>query len=247
MPLIKEFSIQLYSLREQMKDDFKGVVRRLAGLGYTGVEFAGYGGLSAAEMRSLLGECGLKSVGSHVGYDDIVNNCANVIEYNKTIGSEFIVCPYAQIRNRDEALRAAEALSKPAEEIAKAGMGFAYHNHHEEFLKDGGEFALDIFYGNTDPKIVSAELDLYWAAFAGVDPLEYMRGLKGRVKLLHVKQMRDYETKKCVDLNEGVIDFKEVLKAGNGSGVLHYILEQEEFEVDPWLSVKNGIDHILSL
>jgi sugar phosphate isomerase/epimerase len=247
MSLIKEFSIQLYSLRELMEDDFAGVLRKLGSYGYTGVEFAGYGGYSAIEMKKLLGECGLKSVGSHVPHGDIVDKTSEVIEYNKIIGSKYIVCPYSPMKDRKSALKTAEELARPAEAITAAGMGFAYHNHFQEFEKDNGEYLLDIFYENTDPKTVFAELDLYWIAYAGVDPLEYMRKYSGRAKLLHLKQIEDYVTRKCVDLNEGVIDFKEVLNNGIISGVEHYILEQEEFAIDPWISVKNGIDHIFSL
>jgi sugar phosphate isomerase/epimerase len=244
---IKEFSIQLYTLRDLMKDDFAGVLGKVGNIGFTGVEFAGYGGYAAKELRKILDGSGLKSVGSHVQYDDITKEPDAVIEYNAILGSEWIVCPHARMESRDDALRVAESFGKPAERIAKAGMGFAYHNHHFEFAKSEGSFLLDILLENTDNKLVFSELDMYWAAYAGVDPLEYLAKLGGRAKLLHVKQMKDFETKRCIDLGEGAIDFKKVLKAGAELGVLHYILEQEEFESDPLISAKNGIDYIFSI
>ncbi|MDR1641282.1 MAG: sugar phosphate isomerase/epimerase [Clostridiales bacterium] len=244
---IKEFSIQLYTLRDLMKDDFAGVLAKVGKLGFTGVEFAGYGGYSAKELKKILDDSGLKSVGSHVPYDAITKDTGAVIEYNAILGSEWIVCPHANMATRDDALRAAESFEKPAEKIAEAGIGFAYHNHHFEFAKSGESFLLDILLENTDNKLVFSELDMYWAAYAGVDPLEYLAKLGGRAKLLHVKQMKDFETKRCIDLGEGAIDFKKVLRVGAELGVLHYILEQEEFESDPLVSAKNGIDYIFSI
>jgi sugar phosphate isomerase/epimerase len=244
---IKEFSIQLYTLRDLMKDDFAGVLEKVGKLGFTGVEFAGYGGYGAKELRKILDDSGLKSVGSHVPYDAITKETGAVIECNAILGSEWIVCPHARMESRDDALRAAEAFARPAEKICEAGMGFAYHNHHFEFAKAGDNYLLDILLENSDPKVVFSELDMYWAAYAGVDPLEYLRKVGGRGKLLHVKQMKDFETKKCIDLGEGAIDFKKVLETGAELGVLHYILEQEEFESDPLISAKNGIDYIFSI
>ncbi|MDR1538394.1 MAG: sugar phosphate isomerase/epimerase [Clostridiales bacterium] len=248
MPLINEFSIQLYSVREEMARDYVGVLKKLSKIGYTGVEFAGYGGLSANEMKKILDDLNLKAIGTHVGPQILKENLDEELEYSSAIGVSYIILPhYSGLKDRDSILRMADFVAPVAEKITKAGMRFAYHNHNMEFLKDNGEYLLDIFYANTDPSTVYAELDLFWIAFAGVDPLAYMKKHAKRTKLLHIKQIKDYESKKCVDLNEGVIDFKEIIEIGKEIGVEHYILEQEEFEIDPFISVKNGIDYILSL
>ncbi|MDR2649415.1 MAG: sugar phosphate isomerase/epimerase [Clostridiales bacterium] len=248
MGLINEFYIQLYSVREELQRDFPGTLRKLGKIGYTGVEFAGYGGYSAKDLKKLLAENNLKPMGTHSRVEALLEHLDEEIEYNQILGTEYIILPhYGGVSDRDGILRMAELFLPAAEKITKAGMKFAYHNHAWEFAKYNGEYLLDIFYANTDPEIVLAELDLYWIAYAGADPLEYMKKYANRAKLLHIKQIKDYESKKCVDLNEGVIDFSEIIKTGKRSGVEYYILEQEEFEIDPFISVKNGIDFILGL
>ncbi|MDR1559003.1 MAG: sugar phosphate isomerase/epimerase [Clostridiales bacterium] len=248
MGLINEFYIQLYSVREELRRDFPGTLRKLGKIGYTGVEFAGYGGYSAKDLKKLLDDNNLRPMGTHSSVEALLERLDEEIEYNQILGTEYIVLPhYSGISDRDGMLRLAELFSPIAEKITSAGMKFAYHNHNWELAKDNGEYLLDIFYSNTDPDKVFAELDLYWIAYAGVDPLEYMKKYANRAKLLHIKQIKDYESRKCVDLHEGVIDFSEIIKTGKQSGVEYYILEQEEFEIDPFISVKNGIDYILGL
>ena len=88
--------LQLYTLREEMAEDFVGTLEKVADIGYTGVEFAGYGDLSARELKNHLDRLGLKACGSHVGYDEIVNNTEAVIEYSLKIDNDYIVCPYME-------------------------------------------------------------------------------------------------------------------------------------------------------
>ncbi|MDR2932792.1 MAG: sugar phosphate isomerase/epimerase [Oscillospiraceae bacterium] len=247
MPLLNEFSIQLYSVREETAKDFPGVLKKLGEIGYTGVEFAGYGGIPARDMKKYLDTYGLKSIGSHVNCQRLENNLDEELDYNRIIGTEYMVISSAVMGNRDEALAAAAFANKVGERCLKAGFGFAYHNHDKEFVKDGGDYLLDIFFANVDASICKMELDLYWAAFAGVDPIDYMQRNNARLRLLHIKQIRDYESRQCVDLGDGVIDFKTVVTRGKEYGVEHFILEQEEFAVSAFESVKNGFDHIMSL
>jgi sugar phosphate isomerase/epimerase len=238
---LDEFSIQLYTLRDVISGNFAEGLKKVAECGFTGVEFAGYDGVGAKEMRGYLDSFGLKSVGSHVSYEAVVGSVDEIIEYNSIIGSQWIVCPYGDIKSADDALRAADAFAKPVEKIVEAGMRFAYHNHHMEFAASG-EHPLDVFFRAASPSIY-AELDVFWAAFAKVDPIEYMKKLGSRIKLLHVKQIDG--DMKSVDMGEGAIDFKELIDVGKQIGVEHYILEQEDFEIDPWTSARNGARYIL--
>lgn len=247
MPLINEFSVQLHTIREEIMKDFFGVLQKLSKIGYTGVEFAGYGGISAVEMKKALDGYGLKAVGSHIGFDRW--ELERELEYNQTLGTQFMVIPYRKIENREGALRLAEELSDKSEKCVKAGFKFGYHNHAHEFAKDGGDYLLDILVGNVDKSKVCLELDVYWAAYAGVEPVEYIEKNKGLVRLVHIKQMKDYESRRCVDLDEGVLDFGEIIKRAKAAGAEHFILEQEAFEAGalPLASVEKGFRHIMGL
>ena len=248
MSLLSEFNIQLYSVRENTEKDFLGTLRKISEIGYTGVEFAGYGGLSADEMRAALQDLGLKPVGSHVPLERLTGHLEEEIAYNKAIGTDYIICPWADVKTRDDVLRLADTLNPVAEAVHKNGMGFAYHNHDHEFVKDAdGVYLLDTLLANTDKHTVMAELDLYWISYANIDPLPYLTRHASRIKLLHLKQIKDARSKTCVDLPDGILNFYELLTTALEQGVKHFILEQEEFAVDAYVSLQRGYDHIMSL
>ena len=244
MPLVDQFSIQLYSVRDVIENDYKGTLKKLAAMGYTGVEFAGYGGLSAQEMKDTLESLKLKPVGSHVGLEALTKRLDEEIAYNKTLGTEYLICPYSAVKTKDDVLELAKTLKPAAEKISGAGFKFAYHNHAHEFVQVDGEYLLDILFQNL-PSRSFMELDIFWAAHAGVEPLSYMKKHKDRLKLLHVKQID--KDKRCVDLDQGILDFKEIITKAKSQGVEHFILEQEAFAVSSMASVKNDIDYIMSL
>ena len=247
MPLIDQFSLQLFSLRDEADMGMEAMLGEVAKLGYTGVEFAGYGGLDAHEMKRVLAANKLKPVGTHAAITRLEDALDEELAFNREIGTEYIVVPAIKMDTEDDAREAARRFNAVAPKIREAGFGFAYHNHDNEFKKPDGRYLMDILCGLVPAEAMDVELDIYWAAYAGVDSLAWMKGMAGRVKLLHVKQMRDYETRKCVDLDEGVIDFREIITAGLGLGVRHFILEQEEYAVSPFASVKKGCEYILSL
>jgi len=244
MPLVDQFSIQLYSVRDVMGNDYTGTLKKLAVMGYTGVEFAGYGGLSAQEMKNVLESLKLKPVGSHIGLERLTKNLDEEIAYHKVLGTEYIICPYSTVKTKDDVLELANTLKPAIEKISFAGFKFAYHNHAHEFAQSGGEYLLDILFQNLPPQALM-ELDIFWAAHAGVEPLAYMEKHKDKLKLLHVKQID--KDKHCVDLDQGILDFKEIITKAKLQGVEHFILEQEAFAVSSMVSVKNGIDYIMSL
>lgn len=247
MSLINEFSIQLHSLREDADRDFFGVLKMLSDIGYTGVEFAGYWDKSSSEMKKALDMYNLKSVGSHISLDKLQNELDKELEYNNIIGTKYIVCPWSDIKTKEDTLILAEKLNKISEKCTKAGFKFAYHNHNHEFVKDGTQYLLDILFENVDKSKVFMEIDLYWVAYAGLDAMKYIEQNKDIVKLLHIKQIKDNETKECVDLDEGILDFKTIINKAKSFGVEHFILEQEKFEKSSYISVQKGFSHIMEM
>jgi len=246
MPLINEFAIQLYSVRDAMENNFVGILEKLGrnGMGYAGVEFAGYGGLSAEEMKKALADNGLKSIGSHTGLDRLTGHLDEEIAFHKAIGSEYIICPWADIKTRADTLALAEKLSAAAEKITAAGLKFGYHNHAHEFAVDGGEYLLDILFQHLPAESIM-ELDIFWSAYAGVDSLAYMAKHQERLEILHVKQID--KDNKNVDLDKGILDFADIIRKAKAMGVRHFILEQEAYAVSSMVSAENGIKYIMSL
>ena len=247
MSLLNQFSIQLYSLREETAKDFAGVLQAVSEIGYSGVEFAGYGGLSAKEMRALLEKHRLHAVGSHVPLERLTGALEQELAYNREIGTRHIIVPWYDAKSEEDIRTLAGLLREIAPKVREAGFGFAYHNHAHEFATAHGRYLLDLLLQLVSANELDLELDLYWTAYAGVDYRAYLQKHANRIKLLHLKQMADFTSKRCVDLDEGVIDFREIIILGNKIGVEHYILEQEEFAESAYVSVRKGFEHIMSL
>ena len=246
MKLLNEFAIQLYSVRDVTENDFIGTLEKLGskGFGYTGVEFAGFGGIPADEMKKALEDNGLNAIASHTPLERLLNNLDEEIAYHKIIGAEYIICPWADMTNKADTLELAHKLVPVAEKVTAAGLKFGYHNHAHEFTVDDGEYLLDILFENL-PAGTIMELDIYWSEYADINSLEYMEKHKNRLELLHVKQIG--EGKRNAEVDKGFIDFEDVIKRAQQMGVKHFILEQEEYEDSSMASAENAVKYIFSL
>lgn len=240
--------LQMYTLREETKADFIGTLRKVAELGYEGVEFAGYGGVSAEDMKALLQELGMKAVGSHVGLQALRDNLQGEIDYVKTIGGQYLICPFMPAELRQDA-EGWKAVFRELEEIGckvrEAGIGFAYHNHAFEFeMKVDGEYAFDAMYTQTSPEKLLVEMDSCWVQVGGENPADYVRKYSGRLPLVHVKDYGeiDAEKKDTKELGTGEIDLSGVIEASLASGVEWLIVEQDRcHQHSPLESVGNSI------
>lgn len=234
-----EISLQLYSIHKETERDFAGSVKRVGEIGFRGVEFAGYGGLTAEQQKQLLQESGLYPVGTHSGLSVFTEGFEAELEYSKAIGSRYIICPYAKVDTLGEIEYLAGVLNKAAEKAAKEGLKVGYHNHAHEFEKIGGKYALDLLMEKTDEKVV-LELDVFWAAYAGVDPVEYIAKWGRRVELIHMKQMNG--KKENVDAADGILDMKKIKEAAKYAAF--FVLEHEEYDKPVWDAIKNDFDYL---
>jgi sugar phosphate isomerase/epimerase len=247
---IDRVGLQLYTVRDLMKQDFDGTVAGVAKLGYKEVEFAGYYGKSPQEVRALLDSNGLTSPSAHHPMEGktptLESNLQEIIDGAHTIGQKFLVCPYldAKSRTADGYKRLAESCNKVGEATKKAGIQFAYHNHSFEFEKVDGldKLPFDYLLAETDPKNVKVEMDLCWMTVAGQDPISYFNKLPGRFPLVHVKDWtqegsgsRDYEgavghpvTGHITNAGGGSIDFKKIFAQSGKAGIEHYFVENDD-------------------
>lgn len=239
--------LQLYSLREDTAKDFVGVVKAVAAMGYEGVEFAGYGGLTANRLKTLLSDVGLKAAGSHVGFEQLDKELNQVLDFNLALGNHYIVCPAAPWElmaegKADDWKAFAQKMSEIGAQVKDQGLQLAYHNHAWEFKTLNGKYALDIFFTNVDPDNVVAELDLGWIFHAGVDPVDYLQKYKGRCPLVHVKDFKQDGPQ--TEVGTGDVDLAGVVAAAPKVGVEWYIIETEEYNMAPADSVRVGLDNL---
>lgn len=237
--------LQLYSLRDDAKKDFVGVLKEVARMGYEGVEFAGYWGLGSRELKKILDDLGLKAAGSHVGFGELQNNLNGVLDYLSELGAKYVVCPGAPGefgKTADGWKSFAAAMSEIGAKCKERGIQLGYHNHSWEFTTFDGKYALDIFFEAACPDCVVAEIDLGWALYAGVDPVAYMRKYSGRCPLVHVKDFT--KERKQTEVGTGALDLAGVVAAAPEVGVKWYLIETEEYNMTPVESVKVGLQNL---
>ncbi|MDN4074298.1 sugar phosphate isomerase/epimerase family protein [Fictibacillus terranigra] len=229
--------LQLYTIRELCEKDFIGTLKQVSSWGYKGAQFAGYHDTSAKALKQTLDDYDLKPAGSHIGLDQLKEDeLKRQIEYNQILGNDLLVLAYLieeHRKNIDDYKRVAETLNHAGYLLNREGLNLGYHNHDFEFADHGGETGYDILLNETDPSLVSFELDCYWAAYSGYDPVQFMDRLGERLVTLHMKDMAVKGTEKqSTILGKGELDLESIVKKGNQFSVLWFIVEQEHFEKD---------------
>jgi sugar phosphate isomerase/epimerase len=238
-----KMGIQLFSVWQYAEKDYLGTVKKLADLGYEGIQFfANFYNTPAAELRSTIDEKGVVPAGSHVGIDQLTEDkLEKTFQYHQTIGNDLIICPGLPREMRDTAdayKKTAETFNQIGEACQKAGFTFGYHNHDFEFDVMDGKTGFDLLFENTDPALVKVELDCYWAAYADQDPLQILSKYEDRVISLHLKDMKLNDGKKMgTEIGTGILDIEKIVEVGKSYGVSWYTVEQEEFEMDPYESL----------
>lgn len=233
-------AVQLYSLRTVAPMDVPGTLRKVADLGYEGVEFAGYYDLKPGEIRKMLDDCGLLCVGSHVRLDGLDNGqFDSIVEMNKRLGNDRLIVPGADLDNLDKTI---ERLGKVHKKAQKAGMKVGFHNHTREFDLVDGKTKFDrIFSGTPDDFLV--QLDIGWASRAGQDVPAILRKYGKRIETVHVKESNP--NKPSAVVGDGDVNWPEIFGIlEKETAVASYIVEQEAFEVDPFDSVKECLVNI---
>ena len=240
----KPIALQLYSLREDASQDFVGVLECVADLGYQGVEFAGYGGLTARELKSRLDTFGLLPVGAHVGFDALTNDLDQQIAFNQEIGNSRLVCPSPSLESNDRQgwVRFAQKMNTIGEKVSAHGMQLGYHNHSMEFTRYNDEYALNIFFAETNPKLVFAELDLGWVYQGKVDPVTYMQQYANRCPLVHIKDFLSSGDQ--VEVGTGDVDLAGIVRTSDSVGVEWFIIETEKYTMAPIDSVRVGLENL---
>ncbi|MDQ3856017.1 MAG: sugar phosphate isomerase/epimerase, partial [Chloroflexota bacterium] len=227
---------------------FLGALRRVAGIGYRSVEFAGFGGIPAKELRASLDDYGLHALGAHVAFDQFQDALGPTLNDLKALACEYAVVPSVGERWRRDA-NAVQELAAELNAIGEAckgeGLQFAYHNHHFEFVDMDDTTMYDLLTQSTDPDLVHLELDLFWAQRGGRDPLELLDRLKGRATLVHVKDMQE-DHQSDAPVGEGILPWDQLLPAAEQAGARYYIVEQDHPR-DPMEDVRTSFDNLSRL
>lgn len=234
---LSSFGLQLYSLRDDLPKDPKGVLKQVAGFGYKEIEgYEGdkgmFWGMSHTDFKKYMDELGMVMVSSHCDINkDFEKKAAQASE----IGMKYLISPWiGPQKTADEYKKFADTFNKKGEICKQNGIRFAYHNHGYTFKETEGQMPQDILMQQTDPALVDFELDIYWVVTAGADPEAWFKKYPNRFSLCHVKDRikgaDPKEEEASCDLGTGSIDYAKVLRVAADNGMKHFIMEQERYD-----------------
>ncbi len=220
--------VQLYSVRDFIKNDVPGTLASIKKLGYDGVEFAGYYDLDAKALRKILDDNGLKACGTHITVQTLLGDqLEKTVEFNRILGNRFLIVPSLRAKTLDDWAKQAETFNQIAEKLKPHKMRVGYHNHTQEFQAIDGQRPMDVFFGKTTKDVIM-QLDIGHCVHGGGDPVAYLKKYPGRALTVHVKEWSD--TKKDATVGEGDVKWPAVLQACETVGGTEWYVIEEETE-----------------
>lgn len=251
----KNIGLQLYSIRDSIMKDVPGAIAKVAKMGYTFVEPAGYGdgkfyGMEPSAFKALCDKNGLKVLSSHTGqalpdsakWNEIMVWWDECITAHAAAGVKFIVQPFMgreAYQSLDTLKRYCDYFNLIGEKCNSRGIRFGYHNHDKEFSTQlEGQTIYDFMLKNTDPAKVMFEMDLYWTVMGGANPVDYFNKYPGRFELWHIKDK--YE----IGGTGTMMDFASIWANAAKSGMKYGVVEVEEYNFDQFTSCQKSIDFL---
>ena len=238
-------ALQLYTLRDQLAQDYEGTIRKVAEMGYTGVETANMFGSSPASAVKLFNKLGLTVTSAHSPLP-LGDQKQEVIDTIGALGCQRLIQawqPPELFRSLDGIRKVCDSLNE-ASAVAKAnGFQVGYHNHWFEFEPVEDRIPTDVMLDYLDPDVF-LEVDVYWVQTAGQNPAETVRRLGSRAPLLHIKDGPCQIGAPMTALGEGVVDIPSVVAAGTGE-TEWFIAELDECATDMLEAVSKSYQYLI--
>jgi sugar phosphate isomerase/epimerase len=242
-------ALQLYTLREQAGEDFVGMLKSVTEAGYGAVEFAGYGGLGASKLLTIIDDLGLRAISSHVPFQRMEAEPGAVLEELSVLGCEYAIVPGIpkEMRGIESASNLIEHFNQWGAVCKAAGLRFGYHNHGWELELVDGSTMLDLLTSGTDAALVDFQIDIYWALVGGADPIALIRQLAGRVPTLHAKELAARVDQKDTTIGDGVTPWHEVMAVAKAAGTRWFIVEQEDDPANAYQDIRRSLANLRRL
>ncbi len=243
-----QIALQLYTIRDLLKEpaDFPKILSEVREIGYQAVQ-TGLGEMKTTELKRIMEEAGLRVIATHIPMERITQETELVMEENKILGAEYVVCPGLpeELHNPDGYKRVAEQLSRAGEMLSENGLILAYHNHAIELERYQGMTGLEILYSESDPRYLKVELDTYWVAYGGGDPAAWCLKYTGRIPLVHMKDLGIKRNKQVyLEVGEGNLNWQAILSACHKADVKWYVVEQDICLRPPLESIRISLNNL---
>ena len=251
--------VQLWSFREKAQSGPEAMLAMVHDMGFRHVESAGMYDMTADEFAAAIKDAGLSVSSMHVSHDDLTNDMETVVANAKAVGAEYVGIAWypreAGNFTEETARQAIADFNAFGKSLKDAGLKFFYHNHGYEPSPYGDGTLLDLIIDETDPELVTFEMDVLWTWLPNVDPVALIERHPGRFKLMHIKDMKPGlergslsgglpEEDKSV-IGEGQVDWPALLQAAEADGFEHYYLEDES--TDPVGNAPKSVSYLTGI
>lgn len=244
--MLAPIALQLYSIREALAQDFVDGVKKVAQMGYVGVETAGFPGTTPAEAKKLFDDLGLQVSSAHLPLP-LGDKKNEVLDIAAALGCQRLVCPALRpaeyYSSLDQIKQTAAMVNQAGAVAAEHGMTIGMHNHWWEYEAVEGRYPNEVMAELLDPAIFF-EVDTYWAKVAGPDPIAIVKGLGQRAPLLHIKDGPGVRGEPMLALGEGIMDIPAIVKAGQGH-TEWLIVELDACATDMLEAVQKSYDYLV--
>ena len=240
---------QYYTIRDfcQTLEDFDNSCKKVSEIGYKYVQLSGIGNFEATDLKPILDKYGLKVVCTHRPADNYLKDIEKEIKFHKILDCKICGLGAMPAFNAElETIRSFTESFKPVcEKLKENGLIFAYHNHAFEFRKHDGKYAFDILVNALNCDNFKYILDVYWLAYAGIDPAKFIRKNSGVVACVHFKDLKIVSNSpKFAPVGEGNLDWEDIVAACEESGVEYALVEQDTCEKDPFLCLEDSYNYL---
>jgi sugar phosphate isomerase/epimerase len=223
--------IILNTVKNEMKQDYKQTLKKLAQMGYKYIEGGSYGA-SPEAYTSYAKDIGLIPIATGGSMGGMKDNLDDTIGVAKKLGVKYLICYYPWLTGNDQinskaAYKAAENLNVVGKKSKDAGFKLLWHNHAWEFKESEGKLPFDIIMQQTDPELVGCQMDLYWVKKGNANPVDYFKKYPGRYDMVHVKDMDKTDEREIACVGDGIMDFVDILRHHKLAGIKYCIVENE--------------------
>jgi len=251
-----QIGAQLYTVREFTKtpEDYAVTLKKVKEIGYDAVQVSGGCKIEAEKLGGMLQDNGLVCAATHISFEEMQEDLDKVIANHKALGCKYVGIGGLPGKYRQSAegfVTFAREATEVGKKLADAGQQFLYHNHHFEFIRlDDGRRGMDILYEETDPEFFKFEIDTFWVQTAGGDPIDWIRKMKGRMEVVHFKDMRvsASEIRPIMsEVGEGNLNWPGIIEACRDNGMVYHLVEQDVCLRNPFESLRISLENLHKL